>query len=129
QKTPLEQQMVTKYGEWMAASSELVLPLLEQILQQELIPQLQREVIKATPQMAQIATARIAEQHTGRTLSWDQGRPQIEAILWRSIIDPVGGSVGSAQGTLPAIGPDSPQYSFSSALAARNNYATNYLRQ
>jgi hypothetical protein len=129
QKTPLEQQMVTKYGEWMAASSELVLPLLEQILQQELIPQFQREVIQATPQMAQIATARIAEQHTGRTLSWDQGRPQIEAILWRSIIAPVGGSVESAQGTLPAIGPDSPQYSFSSALAARNNYATNYLRQ
>ncbi|HEY2415875.1 MAG TPA: pilus assembly protein TadG-related protein [Pirellulaceae bacterium] len=127
QKTPLEQTMVTKYGEWMAASSELVLPLLEQILQQELIPQFQREVIQATPQMAQIATARIAEQHTGRPLPWDQSRPPIEAILWRSIIDPVGGGTESAQGTLPAIGPDNPQYDLNSALAARNNYARNYL--
>jgi hypothetical protein len=129
QKTPLEQEMVTKYGEWMAASSELVLPLLEQILQQELIPQFQREVIQATPQMAQIATARIAEQHTGRVLPWDQSRPQIEAILWRSIIDPVGGGVETAQGTLPAIGPDNPQYDFQSAVTARNNYARSYLNQ
>ena len=66
QKTPLEQEMVTAYSEWQAASSELILPVLEEILLNEVIPQFQREVVQAIPVMAQTATGRIAEQHSGR---------------------------------------------------------------
>jgi len=127
QKTPLEQQMVTKYGDWMAAASDLVLPLLEEILQQEMIPAFQRRVVQDTPQMAQVATARIAEQHTGRPLPWDQVRPQIEAILWRTIIDPVGGAAESSQGTLPVVDPSVDPSYLTSASTARNTYAQHYL--
>jgi len=128
-KTQAEQQMVTTYGNWMAASSELLLPVLEAILQNELIPQFQRNVIQASPQMAQVATARIAEQHTGRPLPFDLQRPQIEAILWRTIVDPVGGASESAQGTLPIVDPQyasDPTY-FLRAMTQRNQYAKNYL--
>jgi hypothetical protein len=38
QKTPLEQNMVTAYGDWMAASSEIVLPVVEAILIEEAFP-------------------------------------------------------------------------------------------
>jgi hypothetical protein len=127
QKTPLEQQMVTRYGEWMAAASELLLPMLETILQQELIAQLQRDVVAQMPAMAQTATARIAEQHTGRPLPWDQGRAQIEAVLWRTNIDLVGGATESAQGTLPVVDPLFNFAYFNEALTQRNQLARYYL--
>ncbi len=129
QKTPLEQEMVTRYSEWMAASSDLVLPVLENILYQELIPQFQRDIVQATPQMAQTATARIAQQHTGRPLPFDLGRPQIEAILWRTMVDPVGGGGESAEGTIPAVDPQSDFAYFLPALSTRNRYAKSYLDQ
>src|SRR6187200_1023497 len=49
QKTPLEQAMVTRYSEWMAASADLLLPMLETILYQELIPEFQRQIVSDTP--------------------------------------------------------------------------------
>ncbi len=129
QKTPLEQEMVTRYSEWMAASSDLVLPVLENILYQELIPQFQRDIVQAIPPMAQTATARIAQQHTGRPLPFDLGRPQIEAVLWRTMIDPVGGGGESAEGTIPAVDPQNDFAYFLPALNTRNRYAKSYLDQ
>ena len=65
-KDAAEQQMVTRYGDWMAASSDIVLPVLEDILSQEMIPQLQRQIVAVTPAIAQTATASLAKRNTGQ---------------------------------------------------------------
>src|SRR5688500_8420340 len=84
QKTPLEQQMVTTYGEWMAASSEVVLPVLETILNEQMIPQFQRQVVQATPGLAQTAAAEIADRHTGNPSARDQARGPVIGVFWRT---------------------------------------------
>ncbi len=62
-KVPLEQKMVTAYCNWTAGTANLVLPVWEQILSQQLIPQFQRALVNATPQLAQIAAGEIARRH------------------------------------------------------------------
>jgi len=129
QKTQAEQQMVTAYGDWMAASSDIVLPVLEDILAQEQIPQLQRQIVAVTPSLAQTATASIASRNTGRPSPRDQQRGPILGVLWRTSIDPVGGASESARGTVPALDPATDPNYLQQAVAQRNQRATNYLQQ
>ncbi len=132
QKVPMEQEMVLRYSEWAAAASELMLPVLEDILAEEQIPEYQRALIAATPQLAQMATAEITWQHddyvpmadvnaqpaafasspshtcgdgaTGTTTaSYDSG--PMAGVLWRTIGDVVGGSSEDSRTTLPAVDP------------------------
>jgi hypothetical protein len=63
QKVPLEQALVDTFSDWAAASSELILPALERILAEELIPQFQRALVVTTPELAQLAADEIAIQH------------------------------------------------------------------
>src|SRR5690606_6157541 len=63
QKVPLEQRMVDTFNEWAAASSELTLPILETILEQELIPEFQRAIVQTTPHLAQVAMDEVAQEH------------------------------------------------------------------
>jgi hypothetical protein len=127
QKSPLEQEMVTRYSAWMAASSELVLPVLEEILTQELIPQFQRDVVQAIPQIAQNATARIAEDHTGRPSQRDMARGPIACMLWRTAVNSVGGTSESERTTLPVVDPQVETNLQSRAVSDRNRYAQHYL--
>jgi hypothetical protein len=105
QKTPLEQQMVTTYSDWMAASSAVCLPVLEDILNQEMIPAYQRDVVLAIPELAQTAAAEVADRHTGRPSPRDAARGNVVGVFWRTIVDPVGGSSEGIRGTLPAVDP------------------------
>jgi hypothetical protein len=129
QKTPLEQRMVTTYSEWMAASSEVCLPVCEAILNEEMIPVFQREVVLATPEMAQAAAAEIADRHTGNPSPRDQLRGRVTGVFWRTIVDPVGGASEGLQGTLPAVDPVADPSYQSTVRSRRDQLARHYLNQ
>jgi hypothetical protein len=130
QKVPLEQQMVTAYGNWTAATANLVLPLWEQILSQELIPQFQRALVNATPRLAQTAAAEIARRHG----LGSRERGPMAAVLWRTMGMPVQSEAEMLRRTLPVVdpemdsGPNQSQYR-QTAVQQRNNLAQTYLTQ
>ena len=131
-KIPLESEMVRAFSEWSAASSSLILPTLEMILAQELIPTYQRAVVQTMPEVAQMATFEVARQHG----LLDGGRGDLAAMLWRTTLQPVG-FTNDASGawstrTLPVVDPvgDRPQGSidyFGTAVRQRHFLAHQYL--
>jgi hypothetical protein len=131
-KSPLERVQVETYGNWMATCSDIALPVLEEILSRQLIPEFQREVVSVTPALAQTAAAKIASEHTGRPLGTDAVRGPILGVLWRTLADPVGGETEAQLGTLPAVdpitdtSPDAAAYR-EQALRDRNRLARHYL--
>ena len=80
QKTPLEQDLVSAFGDWGEALSEEMLPFLEAVLEEELIPQYQRAVVDTYPVIAQAAAKEAAQRNSGR----DRGRGEILGVLWRT---------------------------------------------
>ena len=103
QKVPLEQAMVNTYGQWAAATSAEILPLLQEILNDELIPQYQRAVVAAFPDMAQSAALAVAQQNSPP----EAGRGPMAAALWLASGEQLGGNSGNAgQRILPVIDPE-----------------------
>lgn len=106
QKTPLEQQMVNSYSNWAKSVSDQVLPLMDEILQDQLIPQYQRAVVAAFPDIA----ASAAQETAARNGTPDFGRGTMYGVLWRADGRPLGG--GNEAGyspderTLPAVDPE-----------------------
>ncbi len=100
-KTPLEQRLVDVYAAWLGATSTLTLPLLEDILRNEMIPEFQRAVVEAYPDIAQAAAMRVAERNAppgstyGRTLG----------VLWRTNAQPVGFAEEVLSRTMPVVDP------------------------
>lgn len=105
EKVPLEAEMVRSFSEWAAAASEMILPVLEEILAQELIPQYQRAVAQSMPQVAQMTARETARQHG----LLDGGRGDCQAMLWRTTGQAVGstdeGPWAWATRTLPVVDP------------------------
>lgn len=101
QKVAHEREMVRTFGEWGAASSALVLPLLEQILSDQAIPEYERAVVAAFPDIAQRAAMEIAERNGVP----DYGRGTLLGVLWRTNAVPVGGDGEAIESTLPAVDP------------------------
>jgi len=101
EKVPLERELVRTYSEWAAAVSQQVLPMLETILAEELIPQYQRAVVEAFPDIAQAAVAE-ASRRNGEP---DQGRGMIRGALWRTSGELVGGGGEPAGRVLPVVDP------------------------
>lgn len=101
QQAPLEQALVDAFSGWAKAASEILLPTLEQILQDEMIPQFQRAVVVAYPDMAQQAALEAALAN-GRP---DFGRGDLCGVLWRTNVVPVGGSGEGYSRTLPVVDP------------------------
>lgn len=123
-KTPLEQNMVDCYSLWIAAASERILPLFEEILAQEMIPQYQRAVAAAFPDIAQ-ATAMETARLNGDP---DFGRGRMLGVLWRTTGAPVGGDFESASPSLPVADPNdgSPEVA-DRARHQRDEWANRYL--
>ena len=111
-KTRLEKRLVDVYSVWLSASAALTLPIMEEILTNEWIPQFQRAVVQAYPAMAKEAAMRVAERNGpagnpyGRTLG----------VLWGTRGDPVGFADETVSRTLPVVDPqmdlfpEQPQY-------------------
>lgn len=128
QKVPREQQLVSAYSEWAAAVSARVLPMLEEILAEELIPRYQRAVVEAFPDIAQTAAMEVARQSS----SPDHGRGPMLGALWRTDGQVVGGAVEVVDRTLPAIDPVGDllldrQHYISAARRQRRSLAQRYL--
>ena len=127
QKVPLEQQMVTAYGTWAAAVSQRVLPVLEDILRQETIPNYQRAVVWAFPQIAQMATLEVARRHGEPA----HGRGPMLGALWRATGEIVGGDAELYNPSLPVVEPlpgvEEGDNHFTRARQQRRTYATHYL--
>jgi hypothetical protein len=128
QKTPLEQEMVRSYSDWAAASGELVLPVLEEILATEAIPQLQREIVQQVPHQAQTAVLAVASRYGQRVSERDASRGPLVSVLWRTLADPVGGDLESVRRTLPVVDPASDEAPrLARAIEQRNRLARHYL--
>ena len=134
QKVPLEQEMVNNYSTWAKSVSDQVLPLMEEILSQELIPQYQRAVVVAFPDIAQSA----ARETAARNGEPDHGRGPMFGVLWRTDGQPVGGAAESSYSpddrTLPAVDaeldslPNQEQY-VQTAVKQRSRLAHRYLNE
>ena len=129
QKVPLERQMVKSYSDWAAATSDIVLPLFEEILSNELIPQYQRAVVEAFPDMAQTAAAQSAIQNAQP----DHGRGPMIGVLWRTSGQMVGQAEESTDRTLPVVDPENDTGTgqagyMATAREQRDSRAKTYLR-
>ncbi|MFO0905489.1 MAG: pilus assembly protein TadG-related protein [Pirellulales bacterium] len=134
QKTPHEREMATSYGRWAAAASEMTLPVLEEVLATEAIPEYQRALADATPLLVQQTAQEVARRH-GQ--AWPR-RSSLYAVVWRTRVDPIGGMQESDRRTLPAVDPSpyasvtggsaalQPQY-FRAAVDQRRRLAHRYL--
>jgi hypothetical protein len=125
QKIPLEQQLVTSFGDWMAEVSSRTLPLMEGILAEELIPQYQRAVVEAFPDIAQTATLEVARRNgdPGR------GRGEMLGVLWRSTGEPVGFDNELLAPTLPVVDPVVRSEYAEAAAEQRRRLASRYRRE
>ena len=124
EKVPLEQDLVTAFGNWMYAVSGRVRPEFENLLAQELIPKFQRDLVRAFPEIAQMAAAEAAR----RDATPDRGRGPMVGFLWRTTGLPVGGDAEALDPTLPVVDPvadfglEGGKY-FSAARTTRTNVA------
>lgn len=125
-----DREMIFTFSEWAAAGADLMLPVFEGILADELIPRFQTALVATTPEMVQTAVDGTARRH-------GQAWPQpvtLRAALWRTSADPVGGWSETVRGTLPVVNPvggtelDMDGY-FSRAKTRRDELANMYLRQ
>ena len=130
QKVPLEQDMVRTYGDWAASVSSQVLPMMEDILSNELIPKYQRAVVEAFPDIAQTA----AMQSAARNADPDHGRGKMLGVLWRASGQPIGVAEESSDRTFPVVDPvmdNVPEQSkyMSTARQQREVLSHTYLNQ
>jgi hypothetical protein len=123
QKVPLEQQLVENYCIWMAAESQTILPLMEAILAEEMIPNYQRAVVLAFPNIAQAAVMEVAK----RSGEPDFGRGTMMGALWQTDGQLVGETTDIANSILPVVDPLSDPTYFQKAKDRRARLTRNYL--
>lgn len=75
EKIPHEQELVRTYSEWAATAAAQVLPLCEDILRYQMIPEYQRAVVAVFPELAQEAAMEVARRHGYPTRT-------MLAVLW-----------------------------------------------
>ena len=135
QAVPLEQEMIRTFSVWAAAASDLMLPVLEDILENRRIPEFQRALVSNTPRLAQVAANEVARRH-GQ--AWPRSirprSPGLRGVLWRTDGEPVGGASEAERRTLPVVDPvvDMPPNKEDYMDVARNQrrrYARTYLGQ
>jgi hypothetical protein len=126
EKVEHERQMVLTWSEWSAAASELMLPVFEQILAEEQIPQFQRALVRTTPQLAQYAVDEAAKRHGE---AWPENAA-LRGALWRTMVDPVGGVSEEIRRTLPVVDPVmdmEPEIEVYARIAKRERHQLSHL--
>ncbi len=127
-KVPHEREVVRTFSDWAAAASALMLPVFEQILSEERIPEFQRALVRTTTPLAQAAADEVARRH-GR--AWP--RPtNLSGCLWRTNGETVAASdvtkVGSVVDPVTDDVPPGRQFYLEHARAQRFELAHRYLR-
>lgn len=126
-KVPMEQELVRAFCDWGAAVSQRALPVLEEILRAEMIPQFQRAVVQTYPVMAQMAAQEVALRNTAP----DNGRGPLLAALWRTDVVLVGAdelanrTLAVADPAMDASG--EPEGLLGEAREQREHWAKEYL--
>ncbi|MFZ5828756.1 MAG: TadE/TadG family type IV pilus assembly protein, partial [Planctomycetota bacterium] len=100
-KTLLEQSLVELFSALMAKQSEDILPTMEAVLAEEMIPQYQRAVVEAFPDIAQTAVMEVSK----RNGEPDHGRGPMLGALWRTTGAFVGGDGEAYDPSLPVVDP------------------------
>jgi hypothetical protein len=129
-KADMEQQMVAAWCDVGRAAASQFRPVMEQILQQELIPQYERAVVEAFPDIAQMTANEIARRNGQPEL----GRGPMRAALWRINGQVVGGTGEGYDRTLPAVDPvmdsmPNQQQYLETARRQRRTLANHYLNE
>ncbi|MFT5303920.1 MAG: hypothetical protein ACI87E_002933 [Mariniblastus sp.] len=136
-KTPLETDMIAEFTLQNAAVSEQLLPVMEQILEFEMIPEFQRALVIATPSLANEAASEIASRHgpVDRGLSSDEdrfGESPMVAAMWQTNGELFGTLRESGESQLPVADPifDTTRHQqayFAKAVRERSSAANRYL--
>ncbi|MEQ8791013.1 MAG: Tad domain-containing protein [Pirellulaceae bacterium] len=135
EKAMHEREMVRTWSEWSAAASELMLPVLEEILSERQIPEFQRALVRTTPQLVQYAADEAARRHGA---AWPR-EAEVRGVMWRTgvdlaDVDPVGGISEDQRRTVPVVDPvadmvPNRERYFRAAVAQRHRLSHTYLRQ
>ncbi|MEK6247674.1 MAG: Tad domain-containing protein, partial [Planctomycetales bacterium] len=134
-KVPQEQAMVTTFSDWARAFSDDMLPTLETILDNELIPEYQRALAETIPGLSQLAANTVSMDHGTRADG--EVHPQrgvMQSALWTARVAPVGGWDESTQASFPVVDPvnnneNDPNYYLEVARWQRNTIAHDYLQR
>jgi hypothetical protein len=129
EKVPQEREMVRTFSEWAAAASELMLPTLEGILAERLIPEYQRALVESAPRLAQYAADEVAKRHGE---AWPND-VTLRAVMWRTNGQSLDGDGQSDGHVLPVVDPvmdavGGQQDYLDTARDQREQYANTYLR-
>ena len=125
QKVPLEQQLVANYSNWAAAESQAILPVLEDILAQEMIPKYQQAVVQSFPEIAQATVIEVAK----RSGEPDFGRGRMLGAFWQTNSELVSGTADVVGSILPVVDPlsDTTSDYFQKAKEKRKELTSIYL--
>lgn len=113
QAIPDQRKLVETYSQWAAAVSAQVLPMMETILSDELIPKYQHAVLEGFPEVAQQAVTETARRNG---LPDTLHRGTMSGALWRTSGMVADGSGDAETRTLPAVDP------VNDAVADRDSY-------
>ncbi|MDG2207348.1 MAG: hypothetical protein P8K78_05540 [Pirellulales bacterium] len=129
---PIQRQMVAHFSEWALAFSSEVLPTLEKILEQQLIPEYQRALTATIGDMVQQSALEMSMRHGGNT---NRHRGEMGAAVWRTDAS-LFRSAASARYTppvgLPVVDASTDQgrgFYYQVALRQRKQLAETYLNQ
>lgn len=101
EKVPRELEMAARFSDWGSAASEMMLPVLEEILAKEQIPEFQRALTMATPALSQAAAEEAAHRHGN---AWPR-KTLVHGVLWRTMVDPLNGAAEPTRRSLPVVDP------------------------
>ncbi len=129
----LERELIRVFSDQNEAVSAQLLPVMESILDAELIPEFQRILAAATPRLANISADEIAGRH-GPAVGGLSGGVDMAALMWRTDGEPFDSAVEAFLPTLPAADPilDETEFQplyFTLGLRERNSLARRYLDQ
>jgi len=110
-QTALERNLVRLFGNQYAAVSDSLLPVLESILRREMIPEFQRALVLATPELARSAASEVAERHAPSTAGLANQQP-MTCRLWRTDGEPFASPAEAYYSTLPVADPVFDQSAF-----------------
>lgn len=132
QHAALERNLIQVFGDESAVVSDQLLPVLESILAEEMIPEFQRALVLATPRLANLAASEMARRHAPETAGL-AGDEAMFCQMWRTDAEPFDSDAEMIQSTLPVADPVfdttefQPQY-MEDGLQQRRDLSFHYLR-